>query len=473
MKLEARISLTLPSSNCSIKISYNTYEKATYDQYLAASIVANANSKSSAETYINDITGKGSLNEHFKKLVESTSVLSKEVLNKILENSVYPITKIDTFRYEYFPLFEISIYNKKVIKGDISKYSHIELQKLFMFSYDIVDVKSELQAAKDKSNVYLVKFTDGDIEFQLCNEWLEMSGEIFENSCKIDINDIGKYHGKIHFEGTGDGWIILNNGALNNLLSSSNYLYDIEGNHISINENYLKYTELIKAFGLYFYRETKYEYIISNSNLCLEVIKHLFKTNSINEIKTKTILKIISVVDVLTQQLVINFILDRKDSKDITTKGLELLNNGLEIGWNERALLSMKQLSNNLNLFYKINPKLGYTDLEVSTIDNDLLSNDDLKRKKLYLENRKNIINECNRIMGEIVNSGIREKMKKLKASELTKRFTSNLNKMLAHKKDDITNYDDEELSNYYGKIKNLFNDYQKVSKELYLVDNK
>ena len=70
MKLQAKVQLSLRKSYNIITLEYHTYEKATFDQYLAASIALRAETDNQIESYIDDLTGKGSLNIHFKKLVK-------------------------------------------------------------------------------------------------------------------------------------------------------------------------------------------------------------------------------------------------------------------------------------------------------------------------------------------------------------------------------------------------------------------
>ena len=78
MKLQAKVQLSLRKSYNIITLEYHTYEKATFDQYLAASIALRCESENQIERYINDLTGKGSLNIHFKKLVKKVLTFDKE-----------------------------------------------------------------------------------------------------------------------------------------------------------------------------------------------------------------------------------------------------------------------------------------------------------------------------------------------------------------------------------------------------------
>ena len=68
MEIRAKVALSLPNQFYKVVLKYDTFEKATYDSYLVASIVANAKNEKDAMEYIDEITGNGSLNPHFKKL---------------------------------------------------------------------------------------------------------------------------------------------------------------------------------------------------------------------------------------------------------------------------------------------------------------------------------------------------------------------------------------------------------------------
>ena len=54
----------------------------------------NINNRSDVYDFIDEITGKGSLNEHFKKLYDDIKSFSKDDINLILNNSIYPVVKI-------------------------------------------------------------------------------------------------------------------------------------------------------------------------------------------------------------------------------------------------------------------------------------------------------------------------------------------------------------------------------------------
>ena len=69
MSVRIRLRLNLSKIKKTIEVRYNTYEKAMYDQYLIACLAKETKcDANSAFKYIDEITGSGSLNAHFKKL---------------------------------------------------------------------------------------------------------------------------------------------------------------------------------------------------------------------------------------------------------------------------------------------------------------------------------------------------------------------------------------------------------------------
>lgn len=465
MKLQAKLQLNLQSINNVIRVSYNTYEKASFDQYLAVSIVSNTSLQSRAEKYIDDITGKGSLNAHFKKMIAKVKEFDDDTKKKVLNSSLYPTVKIDkSNHYTYYPDFDVSIFNKRHYKGEFKKFSQEDMQKILLMNEDIISINYEEKEHSQK-DMYLVEFDDSKIKIKLFNEWYELETSKFQDLISYEIEGIERYKGSISTDADGEGWIILSNSALNNLINTNHFFYNREGNHIGILNDYLKLTKIIRAYGLYFYKEKICHFNKTNSDLCNETLNHLIETNSINEIKTKTLLKILDVIEDISAQQVVNYILAIKESKELALFGLSLLKKGLETGWVNFALKQFKSFCsmNDLNIIYRVAPEIGYRPMELTKIDDYLLNERDILIKEKYLNDRNNIIDEINAKVGLITNSGIRERMKKMQSSEFTKKFNNKLKKMVGHKKDDIKDYSEEKLKTYYEEVTVFYEDYEKM----------
>ena len=120
MEIRARVALSLPSTFYKITLKYDTFEKATYDSYLMASLVANSKNKTEAYNYIDEITGKGSLNSHFKKLYDQISAFTSDQINSILTNSLFPITVVDQkHHFNYYSMFKATRMDNKVFDGNL------------------------------------------------------------------------------------------------------------------------------------------------------------------------------------------------------------------------------------------------------------------------------------------------------------------------------------------------------------------
>ena len=104
MQLEAKLKIGLSSLKNKIILKYDAYEKTTYDYYLMASAFKNFKQESDVFKYIDEITGNGSLNLHFKKIYGKVKNLKDEQIEKILNSSLYPTTVVnDGNEYIYYP----------------------------------------------------------------------------------------------------------------------------------------------------------------------------------------------------------------------------------------------------------------------------------------------------------------------------------------------------------------------------------
>ena len=64
--MKVKVRLYLPKSNNKLTLRYNTYEKVSYDKYFIASLINNIENRFQVYDLIDQVTGKGSLNTHFK-----------------------------------------------------------------------------------------------------------------------------------------------------------------------------------------------------------------------------------------------------------------------------------------------------------------------------------------------------------------------------------------------------------------------
>jgi len=465
MRIEARVPLHLPKVVTKVTVTYNAYEQATYDVYLAASIVVNAISESDIERYIDDITGKGSLNKHLKKRIEEIQKMDDSTRKKILDYSIFPITKIDkTNRFVYYPYFDVSELRGKVIKGNLKDFSYDELKKRLNIDGD--NIKFEFEENNDsREDQYPVRLEDNNLSVNINRQdWLTLTSSQFEKAYKSSLSGIERYNGVIKDSGEGDHWRVLTDNVLNNLVNDKCCYIDNNGNHCSV-KDYLEVTQIINVFGLFLYKKKQYDYTSQNINKCQRVVEHLFQSQQLFDFAKQPLLSLTNSVNDKTKQNIINYILTRREDPEMAEIGIDVLSR-ITHDWEREALMSMKKASRqSLTNFYRINPDLDYTDMELSRIDKKILSQEDLERRDKYISNRKSKITEIRGIVGEITASGIRQRMKNLYKNETTKILTKELNAHIGHKEDDIIKYSDEQLDQYLTVVREMYKHYQEVLK--------
>lgn len=457
MKLQAKILLNLPKSLNTICLSYNTYEKATFDQYLVASIVYRCVTEKKINEYIDSITGKGSLNNHFKKLATKIIKMDKEAIERILENSMYPITKIDkTHKYIYYPDFNISIIGNKVHNGNICDLSIEKLKDLLLINYDLISFEVE-QKDNTKIDTYNVKI-DRKITINLLNNYaIDVSSAEFMKFYKSPNIDFSKYKGLVKAECDDENnWNMLTEKSYNAIVNNQRTFIDQKGNLCILNDDYIKNVEILNYSGLYFYKERKLEFSKKNYLYCSLALKYLFDYSYINEIKTKTLIAILKNVEDFEAQMTINYILSRKESKELAQLGLDLINKGIEKKWSDESLITIKKYSSSkdLNTIYRINSEIDYTLSEIISIDEQILKDKHLNMKKSYFNERTSKIKMIEEILGKVTGKALREKVKKIpkQADEDIKAFTKLCNNLFAHNKEALEDLSDEKLNNKLDK---------------------
>lgn len=474
MEIKAKVSLSLPNEFYKIILKYDTFESATYDSYLIASLVKNAKSEEEALTYIDEITGKGSLNPHFKKLFKEISKFSKEQIEGILKDSLFPITVIDRkHHFKYYEMFDATRMDDKVYQGNLAKNS--DLSNMIMpknKDAKFLSMEFEQEAGSVKSNVYDAIFSEDGIKVDLDGgTYCPISKEDFEKVYSNDLESIESYPGKVGKEITKGNWNVLNNSALLALNNLKLFFIDDEGNHCAILTDCLKKTEVINVFGLYFYKETRYEYSSKNADICEAVIDYLLKSKAINEFKTKSLIAIAAAASDKSAQKVVQYILGRKESKEIAEIGLSLIKSGLEKGWEKEVLRSIKKITprSEIQCIYKLDNSLGYEIEDLLVIDDIELTEADKMTKRAYTSQMENLKKECNQMIGEIMTSGVREKMKSLKTKDSVYKALNNfIKEYSAHSKLDYDSMSLEKLTNVYNKIKSVYTGcYEKIKSRL------
>ncbi len=467
MKVSVR--LNLPKNPCELTLSYNTFEKVTYDQYFMTSLALHAENDEEVKEVIDELTGKGSLNSHFEKLYNEVKKLSEKELEDVLDNSLFPVLKIDTYKYVYIPILDISLFGKTVIKGNLSD-DDLFPRKMLNEGETYVEHQYKSLESVSKADNYIVNLTDDNIEINVKDNFYEIKQEDFENIIIKENLDILMYPGLIFESMDGSGWIQLNKSTFNNILDSQDYFID-NGNHFGISNNYIKESRISYKWGMYWIKETIHRYNDPKSTNVVEKGAEILMTSGrINEIKNKTLVEIIKNINRDFQQEIINYVLSKKDVKDLALNGIYLINKGYEKGWTKEAIKSFykfKENDNQLFQIYKIEPNLDYTIdelVKIYSIDRNILIDEHNLKIQEYYQDYEMIIENINKKVGEMITSALRDNLGKMKLDDQMKKLKRIFNKY-AHAKKDIKNKNLNELRQYEQTVNsdyNLFKDVQK-----------
>lgn len=450
--------LNLPKASNKLILRYNTFEKVSYDKYFIASLLSETRDKRKADKLIDELTGKGSLNNHFKTLYEEVKELSKGEVDSIIRDSLYPIQKIEEHRYLYIPMLNISIYKGRVSLGDLKDDVNFPKQ-LVEEGGTYLSHSYETNETKTKEDNYAANLTDERIEIKIENKFYYIQQHHFQEIIVKEDFNLRSYTGQIHEVMNGSNWMQLTKSTLNNILNTNDFYYDKEGNHVGIYNDNAKKTTIAYRWGLYWFKENTYRYQDSSSkDICERAANVLMSSGRINEIKNRTLLDILKNVNRDLEQEIINYVLSKKDVKELALNGLQLIDKGYEKGWNERAIESFykfHETPKQLILIYKANNELNYTIDDLLTLnknDMTILSAKHQKQVEEYYQNYDQILTNIKDKIATIIMSGIRENIKRMTLDDNSKKLRKFLN-TIAHYEKDIKDKNLNQLIQYENTI--------------------
>ena len=479
MEIRAKVALSLPNKFYKVILRYDTFEKATYDSYLVASIVKNAKTKREANKYIDEITGNGSLNSHFKSLYEEISSMTKKQVEGILNDSLYPITVVDkSHHFKYYEMFNATRMDNKVFPGNLE--SNKSLAQMLMpkdREAKFLDIEFEKEDGTVKKDNYNAIFSEKEIKVDLDDgQYYPISKEDFLKVFENDGEITSEWMPKINYEITAGNWNVLTKNVAETWGKDKLAYKDSSGNLAVLLNDCIKITEVISAYDLLFYKETRYNFNAQNQKQCIEAIKFLQESKMINEYKTKSLIMLLSVVPDIFAQQIVQYILTRKNSKEIAEFGLTLIKNGLEKGWEKETMQSIKNSvqQREYKYLYKINSDLGFEVTDLLDIDEADLVEADKIRARAYISERNNILKEIKMMIGDMTTSGVRQKLKSLQKDNIVNSVKKFLNEYQGHNEGELENMSLEQLKKEYNKIKAMYNsDYTKVKERCDKLDNK
>ena len=439
MKIQINLRLKLIKQKKTIKVSYHTFETATYDQYLIASLALRSSSVEDAEQYIADITGQGSLNAHFLSLYREISKLSQEELQLVMTNSRIPMLKIDASNwYDYYPELNISIFKRRIYNGDLGDYPNII--EMLQIQEEIVDKVVETNREFDKPETYLVRMTDNDVSLRFFDDWTTIPTEVFEKTLVTEISNVHGYIGAVHAEAEGDGWYVLTSTKLNNLATGNNSFYDDNGDHCFIRNTDVRKTVIARVNGLYIYKEVSIGYD-KNPELCNKVLDNLVFYATVKNSGVNMILTLLNNVEIKTAQKFINQQFGVSYfPKEIAFFVVRMIRFGNVAGWNKPILQGVLDVceASFYPTLYHINDKLDFTIEQLITLDMAILSDEDKAKVEMYWDDLNKMKASIREVIGYITTSGLRERVKTIKADNDTRRFTKLCNDLIGHVKSDL-----------------------------------
>ena len=478
MEIRAKVALSLPNQFYKVVLKYDTFEKATYDSYLIASVVAHAKSEAEAMEYIDEITGNGSLNPHFKKLYDEISKMSKEQVEGILKDSLYPITVVDkSHHFKYYEMFNATRMDNKVFSGNLEnnpKLVDMVMPKDKDAKFLSIDFETEPGTVK-KDN-YNAIFSENEIKVDLDDgQYYSISKEDFLSVFENDGSLESEWMPTISIEITSGNWNVLTKSVVDTWGKDRFTFKNSDGNLVVLLTDCIKITEVVMAYDLFFYKETRYNFSKANVKQCLEAIEYLKDSKLINEYKTKSLITILAVIPDTNAQQVVQFVLNRKNSKEIAEFGLMLIKSGLEKGWDKEVLMSIKKSvpQREYKYLYRINSDLDFEISDLLDIDETDLNEADKIRVRAYVSERNNLIKEIKMMLGDMTASGVRQKLKSLQKDSVVNSVKKFLNEYQGHNEGELEDMTLEQVKKEYEKIKAMYNgNYAKVKERCDKVDN-
>lgn len=466
MKFASKVKMRLPFLEIGKTLTYNSFEKASWDVYFITSIFKSASSEIEAESYLIDLVADGSLKDHFLSIFDEVKKMNQETINRILDSSLFPIVKISKdYNIKSYSSLNLAILEKqerplKVLSDnyDIEQ----EMKMLLDENETFVKIITNSEQEKNELDSYEILIEDNQVLIKVLNDWYEIKVENFKLALETKCENINNFFGVIETNPQGNEWKLLDADILDSFLSNIGF-YDKKNWYI-LDSDYWQELTIAKIFeNIYFYQLNRIMFS-ENQELIEKTLEYLVENQKYDEVKTKTLLALFSQTnnhDLV--QKIINDLLSKKDSKEISLFALELLMHGLTTSWSKRALEKMKNHSETMEHYqelYKINHNLFSFQDDWKIILNfpeHILNTEHISEVKQYRQDWKSIRQKIDNIIGDMTTSGVRENLKKIPSNETIKRVKKKLNKVIGHNKTRYDSMNLEKLNEQYQELSNFY----------------
>jgi hypothetical protein len=444
-----------------------TYEPASFDQYLLASLALHAKDQTEALAYLDGLTGEGSLNDFFKKKYPAIASLSKENLTKILANSLYPVQKVNEGHhvYEYPDLKTIYVDHKiaspTVIKDDKA------LGDALVYSGELVSISRDEPFESNSENSFVTTIDDDDIKIQfLSGEWIKLPKSVFEKTVvkenPFESLDNGEAQASSAMP---DGACSILTAAVYRDLNHSKLTFFEDGSFYFVGPTGLTKTILGKELGLYLYHEDTIAFKEIPTPLADKAIEQLFEAGEVRRYPANSLISLLFRASKEKIVETINWIAPN-EAKDIGPFIIKEIRNGLIDGWNNNALQTAKTYAekDDLTVLYANCHKI-FSLPDLLQLDPSILNEEDKKIIAKHESDRAEKIAAIKTIYGDITASSLREDSKKLENDKEVKRFRFLVNNNIAHNKTNLRDLSDEALDKQFKdaiELKSLVSEIQK-----------
>lgn len=468
MRLQAKVKLLLTKTRKKLEITYNTFEKAKYDTYFCTALALRLPEVERAYAYIDDITGDGSLNGHFKALYDEAEKLDDGAKREVLKTSLYPVQKSETVAsFDYFAELDLSLYNGRVYPGDLEARSKEEKLALLQCEEHILEVNVYTARSNQKPEHYDVLFEDGSVSVKLGEMWYPIIEEVFHRLPVKEQTAVSQYGGKTSFSPEGDGWRMVTDSFLRPLLAEKKYYYE-EGAHCCIRSKGVQKTVMAQFAGIYFYKQETFPYE-GNREICGKALSELYRSGLLTDMKSDELLFILANTDGVTARVVLDQLLSKMDEPRYEKYALELLLQDVT-GWKTLSLVKMKKQAKSRGEYtalYLCSSAISFTVEELMLVDRTVLTDEHREKVEKKLADRRGKVEIIERRLGEITASGLRERSKDLVADEDTKEFSQLCNKLIGHEKQDVNEVTDKELDKRLDDVNRLYELAVKIEEKL------
>jgi hypothetical protein len=325
---------------------------------------------------------------------------------------------------------------------------------------EFYDSNIELGKEVNTSDTYTINIQDDQIKIQLTSKITkDVDVSLFSSIIDVQVKDITEYKGVIHNDVEGTNWNIMSSSKLNDVTTDSNLTFIYNGDHFQVANTYLKRTKIAQIYGIYIYKDNIFPYEKNNRKYCDLTMKHLLNSGEINTFKVKKMIPIIESLNYEDMQVYVNYLLDIKDSKEISEMGFDLINKGIKNDWGQGAINNfMKYMKTDQELISVYHVCLGQN-FNVNQLyriykkNRKILSEEDRSIVEKYMDDQNQKIKDMEAIMGEITLSGARQKSRDLEKTKEVKRYRKLSNDLQGHFDNDIRNLPDDELDKIYKSV--------------------